>query len=168
VIDPRKATVAEVMTTEVTTLDPDDTIEAALATLSDDGISGAPVVDSLGNCVGVFSIQDLARRDAEVQEGEAPPPHGWYNLGALADPLRRSADERDPGAYARDVVGDWMTREVKAVAPGASVSETARLMSDLGIHRLLVMEGKTLRGLVSALDLVRLLADPGRAQRRSA
>jgi CBS domain-containing protein len=44
------------------------------------------------------------------------------------------------------------------VAPDASIAEVARLMTQNHIHHAVVMEQGSIRGVVSALDLVRLLA----------
>jgi CBS domain-containing protein len=59
-----------------------------------------------------------------------------------------------------------MARDVLAVSPGAPLAEAAQLMVERRVHRVLVLEGGRLAGLVSALDLVGLvasgrLAEPG-------
>ena len=58
-------------------------------------------------------------------------------------------------------VGEAMTKEIFSVPPGASVRTAATMMRDKGIHRVLVMEGKTLVGIVSALDIARAVSDRG-------
>ena len=45
-----------------------------------------------------------------------------------------------------ETVGDWMTTEIAAVTPGASISEALRVMADLG-HRYLVLISETGRAL---------------------
>jgi CBS domain-containing protein len=153
--------VSEIMTTDVLTLDADATIREALETLEDYAISGAPVVDGTGKCVGVFSITDLVRRDTEVEEGQGPLAIGWYQLGAMTDLMRGLREELDGETTNREVVGDWMTRDPKSVPPDATVAEAARLMADEDIHRVLIMEGPKLAGIVSSLDLVELIAREG-------
>jgi CBS domain-containing protein len=153
--------VSEIMTTDVLTLDADATIREALETLEDYAISGAPVVDGTGKCVGVFSITDLVRRDQEVEEGQGPLAIGWYQLGAMTDVVRGLREELDGETTNREVVGDWMTRDPKSVPPDATVADAARLMADEGIHRVLIMEGPKLAGIVSSLDLVELIARAG-------
>lgn len=47
-----------------------------------------------------------------------------------------------------------MSRHVLSVAPDAPLTEAARLMRQHRVHRLLVVDGETLCGIVSALDLL--------------
>jgi CBS domain-containing protein len=56
-------------------------------------------------------------------------------------------------------VRDVMIRDVIHVAPDAPLREAARRMTESRVHRVLVIESGALVGLLSALDLVRLLAD---------
>jgi predicted transcriptional regulator len=61
-------------------------------------------------------------------------------------------------------VSDVMTSEVVWVAPDATVSEVARTLCGQCVHRVLVMQGERLAGLISTFDLVMLLRDePERA-----
>jgi CBS domain-containing protein len=46
-----------------------------------------------------------------------------------------------------------------SVRPGTSAEAAARLMSRLGIHRLLVLDDGRLVGVLSAMDLVRAVAE---------
>jgi CBS domain-containing protein len=46
-----------------------------------------------------------------------------------------------------------------SVAPDTPLPEVARLLHTRHIHRVLVTEGKVVRGVISTLDLVRLIAD---------
>jgi CBS domain-containing protein len=45
------------------------------------------------------------------------------------------------------------------VSPDTALAEIARLLHARHIHRLIVVEGKTVRGIISTLDLVRLIAE---------
>ena len=67
-----------------------------------------------------------------------------------------------------------MSKDVLAIPASttlrdATAADAARIMVDEGIHRVLVMDGKKILGIVTALDLVPLLADraPSRARSRS-
>src|SRR5271169_6020077 len=52
----------DVMTTEVISVDPDTSVQALAALLSERGISGVPVVDSANRVVGVVGEGDLLHR----------------------------------------------------------------------------------------------------------
>jgi CBS domain-containing protein len=55
-------------------------------------------------------------------------------------------------------VGDIMVTDVLTVAPDADIRDAARVMVDHHVHRVLVVEGDVVRGILSATDLVRLVA----------
>ncbi|HKK07547.1 MAG TPA: CBS domain-containing protein, partial [Gemmatimonadota bacterium] len=57
-------------------------------------------------------------------------------------------------------VREIMTRATLSVRPDATLPEVARFLVRSGVHRVLVMEGPILVGLVSALDLLRPLSGP--------
>jgi len=52
-------TVKELMTTDLISVDPDDSIETAIILMLKHGVSGLPVVDSSGRLLGVLSEFDL-------------------------------------------------------------------------------------------------------------
>jgi len=58
---PRNTLVRQVMTTDVLTFRPADTVEAAARALSERRLGGAPVVDDDGRLVGIVSRGDLVR-----------------------------------------------------------------------------------------------------------
>jgi CBS domain-containing protein len=170
-IDPRTLSAADVMTADVLTLEEDTPIEEALGLFEDYEVSGAPVLNAAGECVGVFSLADVARRESEIDEGTTPFAAGYFNFNPLGESLYLSKESYDDVEFERETVGDWMSRDLKVVAPDASVRDVARLMLRERVHRVLVMEGKELRGIVSSLDLVAVMAGeerPGRARPRAA
>jgi CBS domain-containing protein len=157
--DPKMLTAADVMTKDVLTLNADASIREAIGLLGDEGVSGAPVVNDAGECIGVFSLADLARRAAEIEEAEAPHAAGYFNFDPLGDEgVNLAKDDYDIDGFEREVVGEWMTREIETVRPEASVESLCRLMLREGIHRVLVMSGKKLLGIVASLDIVALVA----------
>ena len=158
-IDPNTLTAADVMTTDLITLEEDTSIEEAVALLEDHGVSGAPVVNRSGECRGVFTITDVVSRRIEVGDGEAPTPSGWFNF----DPLDEEGGSLDKDGWdlaglERDTVGQWMTGELHAVTADTSIAEVCRVMARESIHRVLILEGKAVRGIISSLDIVGLVA----------
>ncbi|MND03846.1 CBS domain protein [compost metagenome] len=65
-------------------------------------------------------------------------------------------------------VGDWMSKNVKMVAPTTSVEAAARQMMRAGVHRILVGEQGSIAGIVSSMDIVRLAAGYARAEQPEA
>ncbi len=59
----------EIMTANVITVLPDDTVQQLARVLTDAGISGAPVVDQAGSLVGIVSEADvISKRGGRVQD----------------------------------------------------------------------------------------------------
>jgi CBS domain-containing protein len=75
---------------------------------------------------------------------------------SLSDELRQLHVE-DDGLLVRDI----MTRRVLTVPADAPIAEVARIMVEAHLHRLLVADRDKLVGIVSTLDVLRSIADPG-------
>ncbi|TFG29761.1 CBS domain-containing protein [Candidatus Thorarchaeota archaeon] len=61
-------------------------------------------------------------------------------------------------AYQTLVVGDIMTTPVVTIGPDADLGQVIGLMSKTGRHRVPVIEGNDIIGIVSASDVIRVLA----------
>ena len=61
--------VSDVMSREVTTIEACKDMDAAAATLHENWISTAPVVDEAGRTVGILSAADFLRRDIPHYQG---------------------------------------------------------------------------------------------------
>jgi CBS domain-containing protein len=127
--------VADLMQTDVRTIHLDATVAEAIVLLSDGHVSGLPVLNDTQHLVGVISSSDILTAEAESEDGEA---------------LDRVA------TYAR--VGDLMTRVPKTIAPDADIKLAAQEMLYLDVHRLLVVDGDELVGIISQSDIVRAVA----------
>jgi CBS domain-containing protein len=156
-LDPSKTPVAEIMSRDVLTLYATATLKDAIETLRDGGVSGAPVVDEGGECVGVFSLADLARRDDETEEGEAPRAGSYFNFG-IGEKLALPDEDYDPELFDRETVGDWMSTEIKWITPTTSIAQAAKAMVEDAIHRLVVLDGKAICGILTTIDIVRIFA----------
>lgn len=141
--------VSAVMTTKVFAVGPDTSLESASRLLAQKRVSGAPVVRSDGEIVGVVSLSDLVDPDRDA--GEAIGNAHYYLLeGGIA------VEYGDPTIPRDGTVAEVMTLNVLAVAPELSIVEAGHRMIELGVHRMLVVdEGKQLVGIVSLIDLVR-------------
>lgn len=126
------------------------------------GVSGFPVVDR-GRVVGVVSRADVLSQ-LGGKSGEEPRLSSFY--ADLASFATGHGAERFADAAARSgrpmdqlYVSDLMTPSVVTVAPDATLHHIARTLTEHAIHRVLVTDTGTLVGVVSSLDLVRLLAE---------
>ncbi len=178
------ATVDEIMTTDMTTVHPRQSLRETLDVFRGEEITGAPVVVN-EEVVGVVSVTDLlefeatspsvpAQREAQAEwgkfetpeiwsEGEESPSaffvDFWSDAGADVTTRFEEPDAPEWDELENHVVGEVMTRTVVAVNPGTEIRDAARLMVDAEVQRVLVMDGGTLEGIVTQTDIVRAVAD---------
>ncbi len=60
-----------------------------------------------------------------------------------------------------DEVGKYMSTPLIVISPDYDVRESARIMADIKIRRLVVMEGGEIKGIFTASDLARVLGERG-------
>jgi len=137
------------------------------ARLVHERVSGVPVVER-GRVVGVVSRADVLRH-LELERTQLGALSAFYLEPWDADARSAEDDARVPRAVAERMerlrVRDVMVGDVIAVAPDAPLREAARLMVEHRVHRVLVLDGGRLAGLLSAFDLVRLVADGALTER---
>jgi CBS domain-containing protein len=152
------------MVSPVLTIREDSTVPELATFLTENSISGAPVLDSRGKLVGVVSVTDIAEDEtsSSLRSESGFHSHGWegrMNPEDLKD-LRISDGARQ--------VRDIMTPTFFTIPDDTPVPEIAKTMVAGRIHRLLVTRNRQVIGIVSALDLLKLLMAPARAARKSA
>jgi CBS domain-containing protein len=140
--------IASVMTRSVYAVAPDTSIETAARLLASQRISGAPVVDPGGRPVGVISLTDLADPDRPRTGRDGYPL--FYHL-VEGD----RTEIGDDVALSEGQVADIMSPFVLSIDAAASLQQAATLMLAEGVHRLLVMDGSRLVGIVTTTDLLR-------------
>jgi CBS domain-containing protein len=149
-------TAEQLMSREVLAVTERMSLQAAAHLMSDARVSGVPVVDDLGHCVGVLSTADFMSFVGKTQHAQAVASVPFV----CSDWQVFAADELPND----EEVGSHMTRDVVTVAPTTPITELARLMLDAHIHRLLVVDAKRkLLGVVSSTDI---LAAVARSERR--
>ena len=154
-------TAADVMSREVLAVSPGMTVEDLAAFFAEHQITGAPVLDRNGRLAGVVSQTDIM--EAERERAEAVPR--W--TGTRDDP-EAPDDEAEPDelqgfhveAASGLLVRDIMTPTAYTVPEDTPVADLARTMVTGRIHRLLVTRGGPVVGIVTTLDLLRVLYDP--------
>jgi len=134
----------DIMTRDVVSAAPDLTIRDAMELLSERHVSGAPVVDG-GKVVGIVSATDLLDLLADLND--STPSLTFRRRKGRTTPLE-------------DVtVDEVMTRKVHSLPPDCLVDEAAVLMGEKQIHRVLVMQGDVLLGIVSTSDVAKAVAE---------
>lgn len=126
----------DVMTTELITVTPATPLSEFARICAEDKISGCPVVRADGALCGIVSKTDLLNRLLD----EHP------RLGAPTAFPVWDEDVRQ--------VGDIMTENVLTVGPSTPLAEIAERMARDRIHRVVVMDGDRMVGVVTSIDLL--------------
>ncbi|HKY98506.1 MAG TPA: CBS domain-containing protein [Gemmatimonadaceae bacterium] len=127
------------MTSTVVTISPETTVRETMEALATNHLSGVPVVVR-DKVVGVVSMTDI------------------LNFMVTA-PQRKSGEIEKP--VDQTTAADLMTDEIFSVRSTSSIRSAAALMQKRGIHRVLVIDDGKLLGIVSALDIARVVSEKG-------
>jgi CBS domain-containing protein len=177
-------TVRDLMASDPITVEPEESLRNAADVLTSSGVSGAAVASN-GRVLGVITLTDIVEFEADEPgvPSHRPDLAGPFEEDASEEP--ELPEEQEP--YSRWFVDMWedagadlttrfeargpewdslddhtveevMSRTVLSVPPDAEVREAAELMEKRSVHRLLVMNGDELVGILSAWDIVRAVA----------
>lgn len=138
--------VHEVMSHPAMTVGPDTPLADVARLLIDRGISGVPVVDDRGRCLGVVSETDLLVKQVSHPLSRRMPIE-WI-FGEQHDPDER---RRRGATTAREA----MSRPPITIDADRPVREAASMMIERDINRLPVTRGERVVGIVTRADLVR-------------
>jgi len=127
----------DLMETDVLTLGEDDAVDAAVDRLVDHHLHGAPVVNAGGEVVGIVSPWDLYFATMTKAEDSDPDP------AAMAGPLR---------------VRDIMTSPPVSATEETEIADLCEMMYRLRIHRIPILRGGKLAGVVGSLDICHAVA----------
>lgn len=127
--------VADLMHGNLRTVDPDATIAEAVTILADGHVSGLPVVDGRRHVLGVITASDVV---TAISEASSP-----RDRERIFDATR---------------VREIMTPRPLVVSVDMDVAEAARNMLYLEVHRLFVVEGAELVGVISQSDIAGAVA----------
>ncbi len=150
-------TARDIMETRLITLSPNDPLSSVHRLFYDEEIHGAPVVDEQGRVLGIITTMDLLRAATDERDTERGDPSYFRELLELSGPDWNDAPEGFVDRLREHTVAECMTEDVACVGTDASVPEIARTLRQNRIHRVLVVEGDILRGIISTTDMVALL-----------
>jgi predicted transcriptional regulator len=134
-------------------------LQGAAHLLTQSQVSGAPVIDAEGRCIGVLSSMDFVHM---VEQNSHPrrPCESPSEEVFTSSQIVKSEDEK----Y---LVRDHMTADPVLVSPNTNIGELAQMMMNAHIHRVIVAteEGKPV-GIVSTMDILAALAHAYKVQER--
>jgi CBS domain-containing protein len=137
-------TAADLMSAPVMTIPQETPLREAARLLSRSSISGAPVVDAQGRCIGILSSSDFvtwAGKGGEEVSFIAP----WGEVISVDD-----APDNE--------IRHYMTAQLVTVAPTTPIGDLAQKMIDAHIHRVLVVGHDRPRGIITSTDILAAVA----------
>lgn len=144
----------DIMSKEVITAFPDNTIEELAKILIKNNISGVPVVDKDNKVVGIVTEKDIIYRDAEPRF-----PTFFEILGAhiYLGGVREYNDQLKKILATN--VAELMTKDVICAYEDYDIKTVVDLMLKNNINRVPVLDsGQKLCGIISRADIVRSIA----------
>jgi CBS domain-containing protein len=147
----------EIMSRDVVTVSPDETVLHAVRIMLQHKFSGLPVVDGAGALVGMVTEGDFLRR---VETGTVRRRPRWAEF--LAGPGRLAGEyAHSAGKFVKEV----MTGDVVTVSEDTDLQDVIALMESKHIKRVPVLRAGKVVGIITRQNLLRALvaATPARA-----
>ena len=133
--------VKEIMKTNVITAHEDESIREVTLRLREKKITGVPVLNDNGEVVGVFSETDLLNRLPDILNDADKIP--LVDVKELTDPPVKTV----------------MSSPAITVTPDTDIKDVAKIFLHKYIHRVPVLEGDKLVGIVSLGDLLKAFSE---------
>lgn len=143
---------SDLMSPEVLLIPREMSLKGAARMLARAGVTGAPVVDASGRCIGVLSATDYMR----WVESERKAPLPQESAECMCKPWQIPEGVLEEAGC----VERCMTRDPVLVGPNTRIGDLARMMMDAHIHRLIVVDRSSQRpiGIVSSTDVLAAVA----------
>jgi len=149
---------ADLMTDDVQNVGADWPIERVAQFLIDHEISGAPVVKE-GALAGVISLTDIARYNSTAGEPASDRPASFYRTELETSYAEEELETLRVSQDAETTAEHVMTPQVYDVSPHTSIQQVAQVMHRGGIHRVFVTEDGEIQGVITSLDMVKVVAE---------
>ena len=123
------ARIADVMSFRLVAVQPDESVQVAIARMLEENVGSVAVCDG-SRLVGMFTERDVLRLAGQ-----------------------------DGGGFQDVRVGDVMTRQLVTAAPDDDVLSAAHMMGERRIRHLPVVQGENVLGLIGIRDVLRVLVE---------
>jgi CBS domain-containing protein len=148
-------TVRDIMDADPVSVTVADSVETVLHVMRDHDLTGVPVVNEGGRCVGIITEADLVLSD---ENEDFHLPHYFELFGGIVFLERWSHfEDRARRAFAA-TAEEMMTENPVTIEPTATVREAARVIARRKHNRLPVVEHGRLVGVVTRVDVLEGLA----------
>lgn len=151
----------EVMTTPAISVKPDTSLSDAIKILTDNSISGVPVVDDDDKVVGILSEADFVRYTQQIIGQPLHPPYEWMapNQEVASVAVGQHGIEIVE-LVTKTTVEKLMSRDALTVKETTDIKEIVQLMAGNNINRVPVVdEAEKLVGIVTRADVIANLGE---------
>jgi CBS domain-containing protein len=144
---------ADIMSHNIVMIPREMSLQGAARMLARANVTGAPVVDTHGHCIGVLSATDFMHW---VEKDQKPGSKKTAAAQSMCLAWQLPEGPLQPSCC----VEEFMTKDPVLVTPGTRIGELARMMIDAHIHRVIVVDAESQRpiGIVSSMDILAVLA----------
>ena len=151
-----KLKVRDLMTTQLVTLQPTDTVKKAAIKFAVDNISGAPVVDNRTHLLGILSENDILNTILKYQIALDDENHDSVILTYSMDSPTETDDilKKVSEEISNLEVSAIMTRTVLTTTPDTTIMEVLRAMIEMKVNRVPVVEKGVVIGIISRGDII--------------
>ena len=153
-------TAKDIMNRYVLSVGMDWSIDQLANFLVENSISGAPVVSEDGKLVGVVSLTDIVRyRSMPASEFKDDGPHEYYIHTSELNYSNEDIESFHVDAESLVSVREIMTPKTFNVSEDTKIYKVADAMIRSNIHRVLVTRDDTLVGIITTMDMLRVIRD---------
>ena len=151
-----KLKVRDLMTTQLVTLQPTDTVKKAAIKFAVDNISGAPVVDNRNHLLGILSENDILNTILKYQIALDDENHDSVILTYSMDSPTETDDilKKVSEEISNLEVSAIMTRTVLTTTPDTTIMEVLKAMIEMKVNRVPVVEKGVVIGIISRGDII--------------
>jgi CBS domain-containing protein len=157
-----KLVASDIMQRDVIVVYDRDTLQEAMDLMTENHVTGLPVVNSKGKCVGVISATDILGYEQEHSEFVADTND---DMALHFDPDSGQWEHVRVSSYALEQFGEVRVEEVMSrnllfVETNTTLKDVARKMCNDKVHRVLVIDPDyRLQGIITSTDFVKLFAE---------
>lgn len=154
-----KRKIQGIMTKDVITAEPKDTIKDVIKKLSDNGISGLPVINKDNEVVGMVSETDILqalKTESRTLSLVFPSSHA---LGMTFEETKNHRALKEAMKEVQNIkIEKIMKTDVISVNPENTIAEVSSIMTKHNINRVPVVKKDKLIGIVTRGDIIKGLS----------
>ncbi|MFC1820094.1 CBS domain-containing protein [Thermodesulfobacteriota bacterium] len=150
----------EIMNQDVLSVGINWSIDQLADYLIENSISGAPVTSEDGRLLGVVSLTDIVRyKSMPSIDAQPNEPHEYYIHARERDYSPAEIESFRVEAESLVTVGDIMTPMTFNVNEDTKLQQVAEAMIRGRIHRVFVTSDETLVGIITTMDILKVIRD---------